>query len=157
MLNSRIKSARMACGMSQQQAAKALDIGQSFLSKCERGDKHPSVELLSQMARLYGTTETYLIGRSEPDLPTAADATGGVLDDDSIPPGLRALATDRGILESLNIDAEEWRALRSLDLPAVSKGGYIQLLSTIRGIREQSARYETRGRPATTPETEDSD
>jgi transcriptional regulator with XRE-family HTH domain len=146
MLQNRIKSARVALGLSQEEAAKALDIGQSYLSKIERGDKRPNVELLSQMARLYGVTESHLLGRpgaGTEDLPTTQE---GVITDDATPPGLRALAADRSMVEALEIDADEWRVLRSIDLPSVSKGGYVQLLSTIRGVREQSARYV--GRPA---------
>ena len=142
MTSNRIKSARIASGLSQQEAAKALEIGQSFLSKIERDDKRPNVELLSQMARLYGVSETYLVGR-QPTEPVS-EARGVI--DDNAPPGLQALAADRAITEALGIDAEEWRVLRSLDMPAVTKGGYVQLLSTIRGIRDQSTRHT--GRPA---------
>lgn len=150
MTSNRIKSARIASGLSQQAAASALEIGQSFLSKVERGDKRPSVELLSQMARLYGVSETHLIGR-QPPVPVSESRA---VIDDNAPPGLQALAADRAITEALGIDAEEWRVLRSLDMPAVTKGGYVQLLSTIRGIRDQSTRHT--GRPTSVP-TQDED
>lgn len=149
MLHIRLKAARQALNLTQQEAAAALSIGQSFLSKLERGDKRPNVELLSRMAKLYGVTESHLIGHTEPETDHLPMTQSVLIKDDSVSPGLRALAMDNVLVDALEIGDDEWKALRSIALPgSISKSGYVQLLSTIRGICEQGAFYETRGRPA---------
>ncbi len=147
MLHIRLKAARQALNLTQQEAASALSIGQSFLSKLERGDKRPNVELLSQMAKLYGVTESHLIGNTEPETDHLPMTQSIVIKDDSVAPGLRALAMDNALVDALEIGDDEWNALRSLTLPgSISKGGYVQLLATIRGVCQRDTYSKSVGR-----------
>jgi len=137
MLHNRLKAARQAKGLKQIDVSKALDIAQGFISRLETGEKKPSTTLLAELAKLYGVSQDYLNGNQ-----TAGDersdyraAVERVLVDPSTPPGLRELAADSALLKTLEITPAEWRALRSIELPhPTGKSGYVQLLSTIRGI-----------------------
>ncbi|MBV5311387.1 MAG: helix-turn-helix transcriptional regulator [Chromatium okenii] len=133
MLNIKLKEARKAAGLTQNEVATALGFGQSFLSKLERGDKRPNVELLSKMAALYGVTESSLIGTVETNQPIQQS----LINDDFVPAGLRELSQDKALVVALAISSEEWRTLLTLNVSGVSKSGYIQLLTTIRGVSKQ--------------------
>ena len=45
--------------MSQKEASISLDVGASFLSQIEKGNKKPSVDLIIKAAELYGVNEGY--------------------------------------------------------------------------------------------------
>jgi transcriptional regulator with XRE-family HTH domain len=47
------RSARIACGLSQSEAAETLGITSPYLSMIEHGHKTPSPELVRRMAELY--------------------------------------------------------------------------------------------------------
>ena len=49
----RLRAARLEAGLTQAQAAKALDKPQSYLSKCESGERRVDVVELERFARLY--------------------------------------------------------------------------------------------------------
>ena len=50
----RLKRARMDAGITQEAAAKAFGVPQSFISKCESGERRVDVVELQQFAKLYG-------------------------------------------------------------------------------------------------------
>jgi len=61
------------------------------------------------------------------------DSPEALLTNAQTPEGLCALARDRVLAVSLDIQPEEWRALSSILLPApATKDGYVALLMTIR-------------------------
>jgi transcriptional regulator with XRE-family HTH domain len=134
MLSQRIKAARIAKGLTQAEAAKTLGVGQKYISKLELGDKRPSVEMLAKLAQLYGVSESYLLGSRVAE--HCAEYNGATPpDDNQTPQGLRDLAADEALVESLKITPAEWLALNSLLLPTpTDKAGYVQLLATIRGV-----------------------
>ncbi len=133
MLNFKLKEARKAVGLTQNEAAQSLGVGQSFLSKLERGDKRPNVDLLSRMATLYGVTESSLIGTVEASQPIQKS----LINDDFVPAGLRELSQDKALVEALAISSDEWRILLTVSVSGVNKAGYVQLLATIRGVSKQ--------------------
>lgn len=144
MLAQRLKAARLAEGLNQTEVGNALGVGQRFVSKLENGERRPSVETLAKLAKLYGVSETYLLG-GEPAIKQGHSASGGnaggsangaIVNAGRSPPnGLEELEADRLLVEALAITPEEWTALRSIELPGpADKGGFIQLLATIRGI-----------------------
>lgn len=134
MLAQRLKAARLAKGLNQTEAANALGVGQRFVSKLENGERRPSVETLAKLAKLYGVSETHLLGHQANE--HRAEYNGSAPSGDhSTPQGLQDLAADTALVEALNITPAEWLALNSVALPTpTDKAGYVQLLTTIRGI-----------------------
>lgn len=57
----RLKAARRAAGMTQTEAAKALGKPQSFVSKCESGERRLDVIELDELARLYRKRLSYFL------------------------------------------------------------------------------------------------
>jgi transcriptional regulator with XRE-family HTH domain len=57
----RLKEAREAAGFTQEQVATALRRPQSFVSKCESGERRLDVIELQDMARLYRKPLTYFV------------------------------------------------------------------------------------------------
>ena len=58
---SRIRQLRVKAGLTQEKAANALNIDQSFYTRVESGKKGCSVDLLIQMSALFGVSLDYLI------------------------------------------------------------------------------------------------
>ncbi len=50
----RLRGAREQAGLSQEEAARRLGRGQSFVSKCESGERRVDVVELKAFARIYG-------------------------------------------------------------------------------------------------------
>lgn len=65
----RLRSARLGAGLSQAQTARRLGKPQSFISKCESGERRVDVVELRRFARVYGVSFGYFFG-------TAAAGTG---------------------------------------------------------------------------------
>ena len=54
LLMERLKRARLEAGLTQAQVAEALGHAQSFVSKCESGERRVDVVELQMLAELYG-------------------------------------------------------------------------------------------------------
>lgn len=136
VLHERLKATRNARQMHQKEAARALDVTQSWISKMERGRVVPNVEMLRKLAKLYNVTETYLLGNQPERIPLESErgsAKERVLSDASAQPGLVELAGNSEMAEMLRITDSEWRALHSVKLDCTPMAdGYIQILSAIR-------------------------
>lgn len=134
MRGERLRSARLKTGLSQTELGKAVGLSQSMVGALERGDREPSVETARALADRLGVSLAWLLGGS------VAEESGdygprSLLADYATPRGLRDLAGDRPLIAALGITAEEWRALRSIELPGIAtKDGYLNLLITIRAI-----------------------
>ena len=61
MLGIRIALLRRSAGMSQQEMAQKLKISASAVGMYEQGRREPSVQILSEMARLFGVSIDYLV------------------------------------------------------------------------------------------------
>jgi len=57
----RLKEARLAAGLTQTEVAAKLCRPQSFLSKCESGERRVDVVELMEFARLYGKGLTFFV------------------------------------------------------------------------------------------------
>lgn len=57
----RLRSER---AISQGELAKAIDVHQTHISKIERGDKMPSIQVATQIAEFFGVTLAELFGES---------------------------------------------------------------------------------------------
>lgn len=134
-----LRAARRAKGLTQAQLAERVGVDPSHISRLESGhEKGVSMAVVQAIARELGVTVSYLFGETVQE---AAKTYGpehpasDILADYSAPLGLREFASDMALVNALNVTPEEWRALRSLDLPGQpSKDGYVQLLITIRAV-----------------------
>ena len=61
MLGMRIAVLRRSAGMSQQELAQKLKISPSAVGMYEQGRREPSVQILSDMAKLFGVSIDYLV------------------------------------------------------------------------------------------------
>ena len=61
----RLKAARVKAGLTQSQVAAALRRPQSFVSKCESGERRVDVIELEDFARVYRRPPTYFLSRDE--------------------------------------------------------------------------------------------
>jgi transcriptional regulator with XRE-family HTH domain len=59
---SRLREARLIAGLTQTDAAAALRRPQSFVSKCESGERRIDVIELEDFARLYGKPIRFFLG-----------------------------------------------------------------------------------------------
>jgi transcriptional regulator with XRE-family HTH domain len=69
----RLREAREHAGLTQVEAAKALRKPQSFISKCESGERRVDAIELSEFARIYKRRITYFIPSSNWHLADVAD------------------------------------------------------------------------------------
>jgi transcriptional regulator with XRE-family HTH domain len=66
----RLRQARIDSGLTQDQVAQLLNRGQSYVSKCEVGDRRVDVIELQEFARLYHRPIGYFLeGQPEDDHP----------------------------------------------------------------------------------------
>ncbi len=65
----RIAAARLAMGLSQEEAAEKLNVTASHVSHIESGNRNPSRRLLRRLAELYGEDEVYLMSGMRPAPP----------------------------------------------------------------------------------------
>ena len=57
----RLRAARLEAGLTQADAARALGKPQSYLSKCESGERRVDVVELERFARLYGKSFSHFL------------------------------------------------------------------------------------------------
>ncbi len=69
MLGERIRQARKAKGLSQENLALESDIDRSYIGGVERGERNPSLKTLCMVAKVVGTD----VGSLCKDLPVADD------------------------------------------------------------------------------------
>lgn len=61
VIGSRIKQARLAKNMTQEELADKIDISVAFLSRVERGNSHINLKRLNQLCGLLDVSEGYLL------------------------------------------------------------------------------------------------
>ena len=61
VIGSRIKQARLAKNMTQEDLADKVDISVAFLSRVERGNSHINLKRLNQLCGLLDVSECYLL------------------------------------------------------------------------------------------------
>jgi len=129
MNGERLREARRRARLTQTELGLRAGLSQSMIGALERNQRSTSRATEEALADALGVPLDSLLdaGHHLPDTPDA------LLENPRTPEGLRELARDRVLAASLNIQPSEWRALRSLVLPApVTKDGYVALLVTIR-------------------------
>ena len=68
-----IKNIRVRKGLTQNDVATALGVSSVVYSRYETGSRQPSIEVLIQMADIFGVTVDYLLGRQEIEDSTLSD------------------------------------------------------------------------------------
>lgn len=58
----RLRAARTSARLTQVEVAKHLEVPQSFISKCESGERRVDIVELQALARLYKKALTYFLG-----------------------------------------------------------------------------------------------
>lgn len=80
-INLRIKAARQAAGMTQQELADALGVAKTTISGYERGSNEPNSQRIHALAHILNVSGDYLIGLTdEPVSPAAATPSLPALD-----------------------------------------------------------------------------
>ena len=64
VIGQRIKKARLAKNMTQEELAEQIDISVAFLSRVERGNSHINLKRLNQLCDLLDVSEGYLLNGS---------------------------------------------------------------------------------------------
>jgi transcriptional regulator with XRE-family HTH domain len=129
MNGERLRAARMRAGLTQTELGQQVGLSQSMIGALERNQRTASRETERAIADVLGIPPDSL---SDADV-HIQDSAEALLSHPRTPAGLRELARDRHLAVSLDIQPTEWRALRSLVLPApATKDGYVALLMTIR-------------------------
>lgn len=97
----RLRSARLGAGLSQAQTARRLGKPQSFISKCESGERRVDVVELRRFARVYGVPFGYFFGAAAGT--RAFAETAGAYGPAALTPArlIGALAEERTGLERL--------------------------------------------------------
>lgn len=129
MNGERLREARQRAGLTQTELGNRVGASQSMIGALERNRRQASRELEYALSEVLGLAPDSLIDTAGP-IPDSPEA---LLANPRTSAGLCELAKDRVLAASLDIRPEDWRALRSLVLPApVSKDGYVALLISIR-------------------------
>jgi transcriptional regulator with XRE-family HTH domain len=61
----RLRKARLDAGLTQVQAAELLGRAQSFVSKCESGERRVDVVELEEFAKIYGRSLSFFLPKEE--------------------------------------------------------------------------------------------
>ena len=64
VIGQRIKQARLAKNLTQEDLAEKIDISVAFLSRVERGNSHINLKRLNQLCRLLDISEGYVLNGS---------------------------------------------------------------------------------------------
>ena len=137
MIGPRLKSARRAKGLTQTGLAKLVDTSQSYIAQMEGNDREPSLETLNTLADALEVSPGWLLGDTVSDMSGEyrTDPRAAIVADVTVPPGLRDLAQDADLCASLDVQASEWSALRSLAVRVPpAKDGYLLLLFSLRSV-----------------------
>lgn len=131
MKGERLREARQRAGLTQTELADRVGASQSMIGALENNRRKASRALEHTLAEVLGIAPDSLLDDTSPipDSPEALIANPHTAE------GLRELARDRVLAASLDIQPQDWRALRSLVLPApATKDGYVALLISIRMV-----------------------
>lgn len=131
MKGDRLREARQQAGLTQTELGNRVGASQSMIGALEKNRRKAGRELQQALAEVLGIALDSLLD----DAGAIPDSPEALLANPRTAEGLRELAMDRVLAASLDIQPEDWRALRSLVLPApATKDGYLALLIAIRMV-----------------------
>ncbi|BAO43874.1 helix-turn-helix transcriptional regulator [Thiolapillus brandeum] len=128
----KIRQARKLAGLTQAELAKQVGVAQKTISRIESGQDerlNAIIPLILDIAKATGVSFQQLIGcQSRPDVKA-------IIEDPGSPSGLRELARDNALRESMSVTDDDIASLATINLDGrISKNGYIQLLIAIRAV-----------------------
>lgn len=130
----RVKAAREAAGLNQREFAKKAEISQSYLAQIEAGTRVGTAAVLRRLAAATDSSVSWLLDKvGEESKGYDGDLRLAVLNDQLAAPGLRALAEDEPICQTLEISGDEWETLRSVYTRVpLEKNDYLLVLYAVR-------------------------
>lgn len=133
----RLRQARKKSDLTIGQVAKKLGVSANLPGQWERGEKRVPSDQIKELANIYKVSTSWLLGEEveQPREPVyyVACSPNEVLVDPTAPLGLKDLASDTELTKSLNIQSDEWRALRSIRPPKpLGALGYVAILLVFR-------------------------
>ncbi|MEO5343561.1 MAG: helix-turn-helix domain-containing protein [Gammaproteobacteria bacterium SHHR-1] len=141
MDTNRFKAARKRAGLTLTEMADRLGVSANLPGNWERGERKPSIEKLTAIAKLLQVSVSWLTGDTISDPQTAfekGEGSAAILGDWGTAPGLRDLAANATLTAGLAITPDEWDMLRSLKAPDdFTANGYITVLMAIRTATEK--------------------
>jgi len=134
VLPARLRAARKAAGLSQEELAKRVRSDQAIISRLERGESMGTPDVLRAIGKELKVTVSYLIGEDDADH-AVRPTREAMASNRKLPAGLRDLAGDDALMKTMRITARDLKTLASIDLPSpVAKDGYVQILISIRSV-----------------------
>lgn len=99
----RFNELRTRSGFTQSNIAEYLDVDQSYISKCEKGERQFSVGVLQKAAELFGCTMDYFVNESceFPAIPTALRAKSLNVEDLNTIAAMNKIALNLRFMEDL--------------------------------------------------------
>jgi len=99
----RFSELRNKSGYTQSIMAEYLDIDQSYISKCEKGERQFSVDILDKAAELFGCTMDYFVSESSEfsQMPIALRAKSVTIEDLNTIAAINKIALNLRFMEGL--------------------------------------------------------
>ena len=99
----RFSELRNKSGFTQSIVAEYLDVDQSYISKCEKGERQFSVDILDKAAELFGCTMDYFVNESIEfsQMPIALRAKSVTLEDLNTIAAMNKIALNLRFMEGL--------------------------------------------------------
>lgn len=99
----RFSELRNKSGFTQSIVAEYLDVDQSYISKCEKGERQFSVDILDKAAELFGCTMDYFVNESSEfsQMPIALRAKSVTIEDLNTIAAMNKIALNLRFMEGL--------------------------------------------------------
>ena len=103
LIAERFSELRNRSGFTQSIMAEYLDVDQSYISKCEKGERQFSVDVLDKAAELFGCTMDYFVNESIEfaQMPIALRAKSVTMDDLNTIAAMNKIALNLRFMEGL--------------------------------------------------------
>ena len=76
LVGKKVKDLRDQSGLNQSQLAEYLNVDQSYVSKCEKGERQFSADILEKIANLFGCSIEFFTSESSEYCPISFDILG---------------------------------------------------------------------------------
>ena len=103
LVGKRFSELRNRCGFTQSMVAEYLGVDQSYISKCEKGERQFSADILEKAAELFGCPVDYFLNESSEfvEMPIALRAKSVTTEDLSSIAAINKIALNLRFMEGL--------------------------------------------------------